>query len=582
MPGFERNEAGKLFVGGLSWDTSKDSLLQYFSQYGEVVDCIVMKNQETGKSRGFGFVTYGDPSCVEVVLSVPAHIVDGRQVDPKACNPKGQQRGGMGGGGGPNQMPMGDGNNRNNRGPRGGNSRGGGGGDRKVFLGGLPNQADESAIRNFFGKYGKVTDVTVMYDSVKQRSRGFGFLTFETEDAVNAVCREHFINFNGKKVECKRATPRDRNDQDDMPGPHPGIMQQVEMGIHGGPPPHHMGGPDPHWGGQEQQWNQQVHQPQSQSPPGAQFPPPGMQFQQSPYQGDQSPAVPPAWAQQPPPQGAAGWPPGSGPQAVQQAGAPPVSAAFMQASPYTSQQAFQPPPGTQIYQYAASPPGTAQPPPANGQVPPPVQPTATTLGYTSSTYASPAQSAVAGARPGYQDYAAAHVQVGTTLGSVPGTPSSATAASAYYQSPYGAQVPAGSAVAGVPDPYAQTGVAPPPTSIQLAGAPAGGTAYGSPPAAVAPGQVIPGSADPSAAQKQAIDYSAYYSAYGYSVDGAPGGTTAAYGSTPAPAQAPTAAPTQPGYGSPEPAPVAYSGAPGPSPTFQRQGSAQGYHPYARR
>ncbi|WAR00519.1 RB27C-like protein [Mya arenaria] len=410
MPGFERNEAGKLFVGGLSWDTSKDSLLQYFSQYGEVVDCIVMKNQETGKSRGFGFVTYGDPSCVEVVLSVPAHIVDGRQ------------------------------------GPRGGNSRGGGGGDRKVFLGGLPNQADESAIRNFFGKYGK--------------------------------------------VECKRATPRDRNDQDDMPGPHPGIMQQVEMGIHGGPPPHHMGGPDPHWGGQEQQWNQQVHQPQSQSPPGAQFPPPGMQFQQSPYQGDQSPAVPPAWAQQPPPQGAAaGWPPGSGPQAVQQAGAPPVSAAFMQASPYTSQQAFQPPPGTQIYQYAASPPGTAQPPPANGQVPPPVQPTATTLGYTSSTYASPAQSAVAGARPGYQDYAAAHVQVGTTLGSVPGTPSSATAASAYYQSPYGAQVPAGSAVAGVPDPYAQTGVAPPPTSIQLAGAPAGGTAYGSPPAAVAPGQV---------------------------------------------------------------------------------------------
>lgn len=53
----------------------------YFSQYGEVIDCVVMKNAETGKSRGFGFVTYKDPNCVETVLSVPCHIIDGRQVN---------------------------------------------------------------------------------------------------------------------------------------------------------------------------------------------------------------------------------------------------------------------------------------------------------------------------------------------------------------------------------------------------------------------------------------------------------------------------------------------------------------------
>ena len=57
-----------------------DSLLAYFSQYGEVIDCVVMKNQQTGKSRGFGFVTYRDVNCVETVLSVPSHIIDGRQV----------------------------------------------------------------------------------------------------------------------------------------------------------------------------------------------------------------------------------------------------------------------------------------------------------------------------------------------------------------------------------------------------------------------------------------------------------------------------------------------------------------------
>ena len=55
-------------------------MLQYFAQYGEVVDCVVMKNQQTGKSRGFGFVTFKDPTCVDLVLSSGPHILDGRQV----------------------------------------------------------------------------------------------------------------------------------------------------------------------------------------------------------------------------------------------------------------------------------------------------------------------------------------------------------------------------------------------------------------------------------------------------------------------------------------------------------------------
>lgn len=56
------------------------SMLKYFSRYGEVIDCVVMKNQQTGKSRGFGFVKFRDPSCVETVLSNGPHILDGRQV----------------------------------------------------------------------------------------------------------------------------------------------------------------------------------------------------------------------------------------------------------------------------------------------------------------------------------------------------------------------------------------------------------------------------------------------------------------------------------------------------------------------
>lgn len=56
------------------------SLLTYFSQFGEVADCVVVMNPTTGKSRGFGFVTFKDPSCVETVQAAGPHILDGKQV----------------------------------------------------------------------------------------------------------------------------------------------------------------------------------------------------------------------------------------------------------------------------------------------------------------------------------------------------------------------------------------------------------------------------------------------------------------------------------------------------------------------
>jgi hypothetical protein len=56
------------------------SLLAYFSRYGEVTDCVVVMNPSTGKSRGFGFVNFKDPSCVETVMAGGPHVLDGKQV----------------------------------------------------------------------------------------------------------------------------------------------------------------------------------------------------------------------------------------------------------------------------------------------------------------------------------------------------------------------------------------------------------------------------------------------------------------------------------------------------------------------
>lgn len=185
----QKDEKGKLFIGRLSWETQSDTLLNYFSRYGEVIDCVVMKNKETGCSRGFGFVTYKDPECVHLILSGGPHIIDGRQVDPKACNPRTPYKVSE-------TKPQSTSSDENQI--------------RKIFVGGLPFDVDEGILIDFFSRYGKVKEASIMYDLQKGRSRGFGFLTFDSEDSVDEVCKEHFVTINGKQVECKRAEPLSR------------------------------------------------------------------------------------------------------------------------------------------------------------------------------------------------------------------------------------------------------------------------------------------------------------------------------------------------------------------------------------
>lgn len=88
----------KLFVGGLAWGTDEDSLRQAFESFGSVREAKVIMDRETGRSRGFGFVTFdAEADAMAAIKGMDGSSLDGRNIRVNEAEDK---RGGAGGGGG--------------------------------------------------------------------------------------------------------------------------------------------------------------------------------------------------------------------------------------------------------------------------------------------------------------------------------------------------------------------------------------------------------------------------------------------------------------------------------------------------
>lgn len=79
----EPEQLRKLFIGGLDYKTSEETLKQHFEKFGDVTDCIVMREPQSKRSRGFGFVIYANSAMVDRAQNARPHEVDGREVQSK-------------------------------------------------------------------------------------------------------------------------------------------------------------------------------------------------------------------------------------------------------------------------------------------------------------------------------------------------------------------------------------------------------------------------------------------------------------------------------------------------------------------
>ncbi|KAG4138509.1 hypothetical protein ERO13_D07G138700v2 [Gossypium hirsutum] len=73
----------KIFVGGLAWETQRDTMKRYFEQFGEIIEAVVITDKNTGRSKGYGFVTFKDPDAAMRACQNPSPTIDGRRAN---CN----------------------------------------------------------------------------------------------------------------------------------------------------------------------------------------------------------------------------------------------------------------------------------------------------------------------------------------------------------------------------------------------------------------------------------------------------------------------------------------------------------------
>ncbi|KAF8010936.1 hypothetical protein BT93_J1539 [Corymbia citriodora subsp. variegata] len=154
--------------------------VKYFSKYGDITDSVIMRDRKTGQPRGFGFVTYADPSVVDKVIE-ETHIINGKQVEIKRTIPKGAA--------GSKDFKT-----------------------KKIFVGGIPTAVTEDEFKDFFTQFGEVKEHQIMRDHSTNRSRGFGFITFESELAVDdLLAKGNRLELAGAQVEIKKAEPKKPN-----------------------------------------------------------------------------------------------------------------------------------------------------------------------------------------------------------------------------------------------------------------------------------------------------------------------------------------------------------------------------------
>ncbi|KAK7285504.1 hypothetical protein RJT34_20277 [Clitoria ternatea] len=180
----------KLFVRGLAWNTTSDTLRAAFQEHGDIEEGAVISDKATGKSRGYGFITYKNMESTQQALRAPSKLIDGRlAVCNLACE-------GLTGTTSTPDLSL-----------------------RKLYIGSLSPEVTSEMLLNYFARHGEIEEGSVAYDKDTNESRGFGFVTYKTAEAAKKATDELEKTLGGRNIIVKYAdSHKGKTGQPQFPG----------------------------------------------------------------------------------------------------------------------------------------------------------------------------------------------------------------------------------------------------------------------------------------------------------------------------------------------------------------------------
>jgi len=174
--GKEEEQSRKLFIGGISYETTDESMKDYFGKYGSITDCVVIKDNDSGKSKGFGFVTFEIEEEADKCMDERPHTLHNRTVDVKrAVSREESMKPGA-------HVQV-----------------------KKIFIGGVREDVDNEELKAYFSQFGNIVEFEVPVDRDTQKPRGFAFITFDDYDTVDKLVAKRHHEICGRRCEVKKA-----------------------------------------------------------------------------------------------------------------------------------------------------------------------------------------------------------------------------------------------------------------------------------------------------------------------------------------------------------------------------------------
>ncbi|KAG6411372.1 hypothetical protein SASPL_129453 [Salvia splendens] len=206
----------KIFVHGLGWDANAETITSVFGKYGEIEDCKVVRDKNTGKSKGYGFILFKNRDGARRALKEPQKLIEGRMTSCQLASA------------GPVQTPVQTAAPSVSVPPTSEYTQ------RKIYVSNVSAELEPKKLLDYFSKFGEIEDGPLGLDKQTGKPRGFCLFVYKSIESAQKALDEPHKHFEGQILHCQKAIDGPKHSKGHFNQQHGQQQPQLQQHHHQG------------------------------------------------------------------------------------------------------------------------------------------------------------------------------------------------------------------------------------------------------------------------------------------------------------------------------------------------------------